>query len=68
MLKPDPKIVWSFKVHKDLKDWFRAYADIRGTDPQEEVRRILADFREKNKHQILDKGYTGWLHSQPVSS
>ena len=56
-------IVWSLKVHPELREWFKAYALIRGQEPQEIVRTILADFRENNKHQILDKGYTGWAQT-----
>jgi hypothetical protein len=62
------KIVWSFKVHRELREWFDAYAGIKGLDSQDVVRTILADFREDNKHQILDRGYTGWLNSPLASS
>lgn len=60
------KVVWSFKVHPELREWFDQYAEMRGQDSQEVVRGILAEFRDKNKHQILDKGYTGWSSSLSV--
>ena len=68
MANPVKKIVWSLKVHPELREWFEAYADMRGQESQEVVRNLLADFRDANKSQILDKGFTGWQHSPQQSS
>lgn len=47
MSKQNKKLVWSLRVSPDMKGWFEDYARERCTDPQEEARRALADFREK---------------------
>ena len=52
------KVVWSIRVSPALKKWFAEFAKDRFTDPQEEARRALADFRERmidsTKIQITD--------------
>ena len=40
------KVVWSIRVSPALKKWFVDFSKDRCTDPQEEARRALADFRE----------------------
>ena len=67
MRKQDKKTVWSLKVHPLLKEWYQSYAIERGTDPQEEARRALADFRDSHISQIT-YGATGWQHSPQLSS
>lgn len=52
----DRKVAWTLKVHPILRDWYKSLASSRGTDPQEEARRVLADYRENNKDV---QGYTG---------
>ena len=46
------KVTWSIKVHAGLKEWFEERASVRHTDPQEDVRQILADFREDILNQV----------------
>jgi hypothetical protein len=41
------KVPLSVKVHPDLKDWFIKRAEGRKTSAAEEIRQVLADFREK---------------------
>lgn len=60
MRKQDRKTVWSLKVHPLLKEWYQDYASTRGTDPQEEARRALADFRDNHISNIPAQGATGW--------
>jgi hypothetical protein len=52
------KVVWSIRVSPALKQWFVEFSKDRCTDPQEEARRALADFREhmsnNTKLQITD--------------
>lgn len=53
--KTNSKILWSVRVDPQLKEWFTSFAASRMTDPQEEARRALADFRKNN---ISDKDLT----------
>ena len=45
--KKPKKVTWSLKVNPGLKEWFENRASLRETDSQEDVRQILANFREK---------------------
>ena len=55
MEDPKNKVTWSIKVHPGLREWFEEYAELRKTSPQEEARRALADFREREETKDIDK-------------
>lgn len=48
------KKVWSIRVSPELKKWFEDYAKERGTDPQEEARQALADYRQNKMKTLSD--------------
>ena len=42
-----PKVTWSIKVPPKLREWFEGYAEERLSDPAEEARRALVEYRER---------------------
>lgn len=48
------KTVWSLRVSPELKKWFEDFSRKRCTEPQEEARRAMADFREYHDNKKIE--------------